>query len=251
MLNPRSPIPLYRQLAKRIEGEIEQGVYPVDGRIPSEHSLASRYAIGRPTVRQATDLLVQQGRVERRRGSGTFVLAPRQSIDLFSLAGTTDALAGSDIDASLIIAIKPELVELEESERLVIAGTDALSQQVIRVVRHAQADESVLLTETFLFDASVFADLLTMGLEGVSLSTLVREHFYLEPVVAKQTFSALAANESDANLFGVVGGTPLLRVLRALQFADDIPPIQVEIKGLTNSFEFSQTLYPTIASAQQ
>ncbi len=254
MLNPRSPIPLYRQLATRIEGEIKQGVYPVDGRIPSEHTLASQYAIGRPTVRQATDLLVRQGQLERRRGSGTFVLAPCKTIDLFSLAGTTDALTRSDFDVSLVIASKPEVVDLDDSQQFATRGPDKAEEslrRVIRVVRQAKVDDSVLLSETFFFDAVVFAELTSMELEGVSLSALVKEQFYLEPVVAKQTFSAIAADSDDAELFGIAKGSPLLRVLRTLQFADAIPPIHVEITGLTNVFEFSQTLFPVVASTGQ
>lgn len=247
-LNPQSPIPLYRQLAERIEGEIRRGVYPVDSRIPSEHRLASEFAIGRPTVRQATDLLVRQGSLERRRGSGTYVLAPRQSIDLFSLAGTTDALAGSEIDASLVIATKPELVVLDDKESSEPSSDATSLRRVIRVVRHARAENSVILSETFLFDAGVFSELLSMELEGVQLSTLVKEHFYLEPVVAKQTFSAVSADADDAKLFGIERGTPLLRVLRTLQFAGDIPALHIEITGLTSTFEFSQVLYPTVAA---
>ena len=56
MLNTQSPIPLYRQLADVLSAEIESGVHEVDNPIPSEHALADRFAIGRPTVRQATDL---------------------------------------------------------------------------------------------------------------------------------------------------------------------------------------------------
>ncbi|MCP4207766.1 MAG: GntR family transcriptional regulator, partial [Shimia sp.] len=90
-LNTHSPIPLYQQLADRIRYEIETGGYRVNDKIPSEHVLAKQYAIGRPTVRQATDLLVRKGILQRKRGSGTFVLPPTQRIDLFSLTGTSAA----------------------------------------------------------------------------------------------------------------------------------------------------------------
>ena len=74
VLNSQSPIPLYRQLADKIRDELDAGLYAVASRIPSEHQLAADYGIGRPTVRQATDLLVRQGRLQRRRGSGTCLL---------------------------------------------------------------------------------------------------------------------------------------------------------------------------------
>ena len=80
-LNASSPIPLYRQLALRIREHIDRGEIGVSEKIPSEHRLAREYGIGRPTVRQATDLLVREGVLQRRRGSGTFVLPPYTELD--------------------------------------------------------------------------------------------------------------------------------------------------------------------------
>ena len=74
LLNLNSPIPLYRQLALRLREDIDSGDIAVRQKIPSENELAREYGIGRPTVRQATDLLVREGILQRRRGAGTFVL---------------------------------------------------------------------------------------------------------------------------------------------------------------------------------
>src|SRR5688500_1919957 len=41
-------------------------------RIPSEHELCARFGGGRPTFRQALDVLVQEGRLYRHAGRGTF-----------------------------------------------------------------------------------------------------------------------------------------------------------------------------------
>ena len=45
--------------------------------VPSERELAERFGISRMTVRQAVDSLVSSGMLERRRGSGTYVRAPK------------------------------------------------------------------------------------------------------------------------------------------------------------------------------
>ncbi|MBW2180744.1 MAG: GntR family transcriptional regulator, partial [Deltaproteobacteria bacterium] len=60
MLNSKSPIPLYRQLADILLAKIRSGEYTSGSRIPSENSLSTSYGIGRPTARQATDLLVSK-----------------------------------------------------------------------------------------------------------------------------------------------------------------------------------------------
>ena len=67
-LNADSPIPLYRQLATVLLARIRDGEYPLGSKIPAEPELSRRFGIGRPTVRQATDLLIRRRCIERRRG---------------------------------------------------------------------------------------------------------------------------------------------------------------------------------------
>ncbi|GAA5037800.1 DNA-binding LacI/PurR family transcriptional regulator [Thermocatellispora tengchongensis] len=65
----------FRTLAARLRQEIVQGRWPVGGRLPTETELAQTYSVGVNTVRRAVDLLVEEGLVRRRQGSGTFVTA--------------------------------------------------------------------------------------------------------------------------------------------------------------------------------
>ena len=106
MLNTQSPIPLYQQLAAQLRRDIDSGVLSADDKIPSENELAQQLGIGRPTVRQATDLLVREGVLQRRRGSGTYVLPPGKRIDLFSLAGTSAALGESQLSSEVEICVR-------------------------------------------------------------------------------------------------------------------------------------------------
>ncbi len=46
-------------------------------RLPSERDLAEQFAVSRMTLRQAVSLLVEEGVLERRVGSGTFVSSTR------------------------------------------------------------------------------------------------------------------------------------------------------------------------------
>ena len=64
MLNHQSPLPLYRQLADLLAAKMRSGEYRPGDRIPSEHDLADTYGIGRPTARQAVDVLVRKGRAQ-------------------------------------------------------------------------------------------------------------------------------------------------------------------------------------------
>lgn len=238
MLNVHSPIPLYRQLADRILADINAGVHQVASRIPSEHELAGAFDIGRPTVRQATDLLVRQGRLERRRGSGTYVLPPVRSIDLFSLAGTSAALSESDLDAKLTLVSGP-VREMKSS-----AASGDQEAESFRVERCATVEGKPVLFETLWFNADLFHGLDKYSLADQSLSALVKDQYFLEPTSADQTFYAITADAKVAKLLNVAVGNPLLRVQRVLHFGETRDALTVEIICLTDQFEFSQTLYP-------
>ena len=61
-------------VAKSLRDGIAAGSLPVDGKLPSEPQLAARLGVSRATVREAVTLLETEGILDRRHGSGTFVL---------------------------------------------------------------------------------------------------------------------------------------------------------------------------------
>lgn len=73
MINAQSPSPLYLQIAHSLRDRITAGsLRPLD-RLPPEVDLARELDVSRGTVRQALDILVQEGMLTRTQGKGTFV----------------------------------------------------------------------------------------------------------------------------------------------------------------------------------
>jgi len=66
-------LPLYHQVAGILRQRIEDGIYPVGGKLLSEDELAAEFEVSRATIRQAVGELVMEGLVVRRQGRGTFV----------------------------------------------------------------------------------------------------------------------------------------------------------------------------------
>jgi DNA-binding FadR family transcriptional regulator len=58
-----------------LRGRIETEQWPVGTRIPPEPALVDLLGVGRNTVREAVQSLVHAGLLERRQGSGTYVLS--------------------------------------------------------------------------------------------------------------------------------------------------------------------------------
>jgi len=66
---------LIDQTVDRLRAQITDGSWPVGSRIPAEPSLTGLLGVGRNTVREAVQSLVHAGLLQRRQGSGTYVVA--------------------------------------------------------------------------------------------------------------------------------------------------------------------------------
>ncbi|HEY2687626.1 MAG TPA: GntR family transcriptional regulator, partial [Streptosporangiaceae bacterium] len=82
-----SPVPLYFQVAQRLEQMIESGELATGTRLENEIDLADRLGLSRPTMRRAIEYLVGKGLLVRKRGVGTQVLHPKvqRQVELTSL----------------------------------------------------------------------------------------------------------------------------------------------------------------------
>jgi DNA-binding LacI/PurR family transcriptional regulator len=72
-LDPSNSRPLYLQLADYLRGQITAGILKPEDRLTPEVEMAADLAVSRGTVRQALDLLVSQGLLQRIPAKGTFV----------------------------------------------------------------------------------------------------------------------------------------------------------------------------------
>ncbi|WP_227996243.1 FadR/GntR family transcriptional regulator [Nocardia australiensis] len=66
---------LIAQVTEQLRAEIRSSRWPIGSRIPTEPELTELTGTGRNTVREAVQALVHAGVLERRQGSGTYVIA--------------------------------------------------------------------------------------------------------------------------------------------------------------------------------
>lgn len=78
ILDQRAPEPLYRQLYERVRAAILAGQLEPGARLPSSRGLASELGVARNTVALAYELLLLEGYIEGRVGSGTRVASLRR-----------------------------------------------------------------------------------------------------------------------------------------------------------------------------
>jgi len=66
---------LIAQVTEQLRAEVRSGRWPIGSRIPTEPELTELTGTGRNTVREAVQALVHAGMLQRRQGSGTYVVA--------------------------------------------------------------------------------------------------------------------------------------------------------------------------------
>lgn len=74
----RSAVSRYIQLAALFRERIKAGKWPVGARMPTLEELVTECGVARATIRQAMDLLADEGLIERHRAKGTFVIRQPQ-----------------------------------------------------------------------------------------------------------------------------------------------------------------------------
>lgn len=206
---------LYRQLASQLEQDIRGGRYRVDQALPSERMLVESLGVSRVTARKAIEVLVAQGLVLRRHGSGNFI-APRLEQTLSSLTGFTEELRRRGyLPTSTWLARGIRAASTQECQQLALAPL----AQVASLERLRLADGVPMALEFSVLPLAVLPQ--PKALEGSLYAHLAAVSH--APVRAVQHIRALNADARTAHLLGVTPATALLWVTRTAYLASGQP----------------------------
>jgi DNA-binding GntR family transcriptional regulator len=207
-LDRTSPVPLYFQVAGRLEQLIESGQLPVGGRLQNEVELAERLGVSRPTVRRAIQYLVERGVLVRKRGIGTQIVHPkvRRPVELSSLY---DDLAKSGKEPTTrirSIEVRPAPDHVAEALG-VPQGTEVTW---LERLRFAGGEPLALMHNAVPVDV---LPLRRDDLEARGLYELLRAAGYV-PRMADQVVGARSATSVEARMLGDARGAPVLTMTR-------------------------------------
>src|SRR5690606_5211180 len=93
-------LPAYLRLRDDIARRIAAGEWGPDDVLPSENKLSAQHALSVGTVRKAIQQLVDEGLLERRQGSGTFLRKPAFDATLFRFFQAREADGAPSIPTS-------------------------------------------------------------------------------------------------------------------------------------------------------
>lgn len=209
MLNKRSPIPLYYQLAERLKEQIHAKELAIGAQILPERELAQQMGVSRMTARQAVGYLVNEGLLEVKPGVGTFVAQPKLTHNALYLSGFSEEMArlGNRVVSTVLrqeVTIPPKHI----AEQLHLAAQEA----VVTIVRLRQVDQIPLLLETSHLPVRRCPGLEQVNLADHSLYTVLETTYQLTVHRATQTLEATTINDYEQQLFQLAPGTAMLLV---------------------------------------
>jgi GntR family transcriptional regulator len=229
-LSRSSKVPLYYQLYEILHDQIQEGVWQPEQMLPTENDLVERYQLSRATVRQAFEVLVNQGWVYRRRGQGTFVSRPAFEQNINRIVSFWEDMHQR--------GLKPGTVVL--SSELILAGDEVVdyleiepNEELASLVRLRLADDEPLSIEHSLLVHKFCPGVLEQDYANNSLRRMLADQYNLRITSAKQKIRAVPAPKKLADLLHVDLAAPVLHIDR-ISYSDSGIPIeylQIDLRG--------------------
>lgn len=192
-LDRLSPVPLYHQMAKAIEKDIETGALAPGERLENEVALAGRLRVSRPTARRALQELVDLGMLVRKRGVGTQV-AParvRRRVDLTSLFDDLGRSGRTPTTTVLEYSVGPGTPEVSEVLEIPL-GAEVVT---VRRLRYADGEPlALMLNHMALEIAPSYEELNDFGLYAALRGRGIEIH------MAQQHIGARTATAAEARI---------------------------------------------------
>ncbi len=179
----------------------------VGDRLPSERELSGRWGVARMTIRRATDALVADGLVERRHGSGTYVV-PRPLVRLLGLTSfTQDMRERGLVPSSRLLDFRTIAADAGLAGRHQIQ----VGERVVRFTRLRLGSGEVMAVETVWIPEALIGGLRPEDLDG-SLYELLARRYRIVPGSASVTIEPVLPEPATRDLLGISREQPCLRV---------------------------------------
>lgn len=216
-LDDNSPMPLYYQLENIIKKRIEEGIYKIDEKIPSERNLSDELDISRMTISKAINNLVEEGILYRKRGQGTFV--GKNKIEFFpGLMGFTEIIENKGMKpSSMVISQDLIIPDKHLCEKFQISE----NEKIIFTQRLRLADNEIINLEKSYVPYELCPQLLEADLSIESIYKTLTNAGY-KPSRAKQEVQAILSNEELSKLLKINVNEAILKRKR-VTYSKDIP----------------------------
>ncbi|MRS03873.1 GntR family transcriptional regulator, partial [bacterium] len=214
--------PLYVRIQEHIAELILSGKLPPETKIQSERDFSDDLGVSRMTVRKALTELVNEGLLERRHGSGTYVAKPKVTYESQELVDYIKTMQVRNIAAT------SQLLEFDEiiaSRRLAETLQIEIGDPIFRIGLLRFANRIPIILERIFFPCESFPDLQEWDLEKSSYIDLLTDVYKKKLGSFSQTVEAVSATDEIARQLRVDEGFPILMLVKIIHSEDDGKPI--------------------------
>lgn len=229
-----SSLPVYIQIHDKIKNDIEHGVWKIGDRLPSERELATQFNVSRMTLRQAIQTLADEGILERKIGSGTYVARKKVQEKMTGTTSFTDIMLSQNrVPSSKTVSYYVAKPSSSEMEKLKLKE----NEQIVRMERIRFADDLPICFEVASVPYSLVDQYSKTEITSSFYKTL-EEKGSNKIGHANQTISAMLASEQIADYLKIKRGDAILRLRQISYFENGLPFEYVRTQYVGNRFEF-------------
>jgi DNA-binding GntR family transcriptional regulator len=198
----------YQQIYSILKSRIQQGTYPLDAYLPSEHELCKTYSITRTTARRALDELLKEGFIEKEHGKGSRVKERRQTLGLLTVKGFSEAV-GQNVKTTFLQ--KPMLVDWP-ADILFQPGKKEFSAPCYFFERLRGVGDTPVMLERNWFSGSGLEGFLRQHFVDGSFFKTLSSRYLIEITGSEQELRALYADDKTADLLKIEPGAAILQI---------------------------------------
>ncbi|MGT2771300.1 GntR family transcriptional regulator [Streptococcus marimammalium] len=226
-------IPAYIKIHDHIKKDIEEGIWKIGNRLPSERDLADNFGVSRMTLRQAISLLVEEGVLERRIGSGTYVASKKVQEKMRGTTSFTEIVTSQGKKpSSQLISFQKKLASETERQYLRLKA----DENVIKMERIRFADNLPLVFEVASIPERLISSFNRTEITEHFFKTLTENGYQIGK--SQQTIYAKVANEKVSKFLGINKGHAILALTQISYFTDGTPFEYVRSQYVGDRFEF-------------
>ena len=147
-----------QRTAHALQKQIDRGVYEPGDKLPNENELSEQLGISRTTLREAIRILVADGRLDVRRGSGTFVSNPLNQTAQTGISASDMKVTLRDLyEARLIFEPQAAALACRRASSEEIKEILRLGENVQRLIKKDPAGKERIASETAFHSAIIRA----------------------------------------------------------------------------------------------
>ncbi|MGA2761788.1 MAG: GntR family transcriptional regulator [Spirochaetia bacterium] len=201
--------PLYMQVKEDILSRIESSVWKENTKIPTEAELCREYQVSTVTMREALKQLVNEGKLVRIPGRGTFVTKPKMIARLNSLFSISRWAQAEGIT----VATRVIKVEIQRCNSYVSHHLGAKEgESVTKVERLRIGNKEPLMFEVVWIPSRLCPDLHLQDMTNTPLHDILRDTYGIPLTKAVESIEPVVPDDYIKHLMGLDGKTLLLKV---------------------------------------